>query len=294
MLTGARVTDIQIDWLPTGGLGREWRGAHTVALEFESAAGGTRIWMECQMVDMTVAQRDAFERSMWEAFGVHCRPKDDPTDLRDCVVQRSDQVLAFFHARPATPARPADMYMTERETIDDLRSKLADSMKECTRYKERLVIDPGGGDKIDELESAMGFLRSEIEQLKDDKEKAIKLATDNGARYEDANGRLKVLHTRYDALQETAAQQELHSKEAIARRDAAIAAARDEATKLRNRIPQEYLVRSVHTGREGEWHICHPVVDCMPDGEFHLAWATREGSIVAHDMHDPKVARMPE
>jgi hypothetical protein len=39
-------------------------------------------------------------------------------------------------------------------------------IEERNRYLKRLQIDPGGSDKIDELETAMSFLRQEIADLK--------------------------------------------------------------------------------------------------------------------------------
>lgn len=66
----------------------------------------------------------------------------------------------------------------EFEAAERAKAQAAHEMEELRaenqRLRERLQIDPGGSDKVDELEQALQFARNDIEQLRKAKDKAEK------------------------------------------------------------------------------------------------------------------------
>lgn len=47
----------------------------------------------------------------------------------------------------------------------DAAAKINSLVEDNTRYRDRLQIDPGGSDKIDELRTAQDFMQHDIEML---------------------------------------------------------------------------------------------------------------------------------
>lgn len=73
--------------------------------------------------------------------------------MKDFYYVDEGGILSYPDGRPMSPA--------------DAAAKINKLVQDNTRYRDRLQIDPGGSDKIDELRQATQFLRHEIESLKD-------------------------------------------------------------------------------------------------------------------------------
>lgn len=56
-------------------------------------------------------------------------------------------------------------YMTDAKEASEAVNIAVEALYNAEKYEKRLEISPYGDDKIDELESAIGFLRSRIEEL---------------------------------------------------------------------------------------------------------------------------------
>lgn len=56
-------------------------------------------------------------------------------------------------------------YMTDAKEASEAVATAIEALYKVEKYEKRLEISPYGDDKIDELESAIGFLRSRIEEL---------------------------------------------------------------------------------------------------------------------------------
>jgi hypothetical protein len=68
--------------------------------------------------------------------------------MRDFYYVDEGGILSYPDGRPMSPA--------------DAAAKINELVQENTRYRDRLQIDPGGSDKIDELQQAVQFLRQPI------------------------------------------------------------------------------------------------------------------------------------
>lgn len=60
-------------------------------------------------------------------------------------------------------------YMTDANEASEAVDMAIEALYKVGEYEKRLEISPYGDDKIDELESAIGFLRSRIEELERNK-----------------------------------------------------------------------------------------------------------------------------
>ena len=56
-------------------------------------------------------------------------------------------------------------YMTDANEASKAVYMAIEALRKVEEYEKRLEISPYGDDKIDELESAIGFLRARIEEL---------------------------------------------------------------------------------------------------------------------------------
>lgn len=136
-----------------------------------------------------IEQRDEAIRERDEArakMEMLRRPVDEP-GLRDACRAALDVAMSLTVAasnakadaeRRASAARDARSALDDAKdayrafTLAQLISERDEARADAARYRERLQIDPGGSDKIDELESALDFARHTIEQLSNrDKEK---------------------------------------------------------------------------------------------------------------------------
>ena len=56
-------------------------------------------------------------------------------------------------------------YMSDAKEVSEAIEMAIEAIHKVDKYEKRLEISPYGDDKIDELESAIGFLRSRIDEL---------------------------------------------------------------------------------------------------------------------------------
>lgn len=80
--------------------------------------------------------------------------------MRDFYYVDCGGILTYPDGRAMTPKDAAD--------------KINRLVRENTRYKDRLQIDPGGSDKIDEQRQAIDFLRHDLEVAEHERDEARK------------------------------------------------------------------------------------------------------------------------
>jgi len=97
--------------------------------------------------------------------------------MRDFYYVDDGGILSYPDGRPMSPA--------------DAAAKINRLVQDNTRYRNRLQIDLGGSDRIDELQQSTEFLRHEIEHLKDHQQKtteAWRKAEEENHMWRDASG----------------------------------------------------------------------------------------------------------